>query len=293
MKILFYGHRGFIGKLILEKWELQNNSITLSDTRLNFDNVVKIHEEIRNHDRVFMCVGRTYGVDEDGKLINNIDYLETHLKENLNDNMMMPLLVATICKKYNKHLTYIGTGCIFSNNTNEKTPYIYTEDDKPDYFGSSYSIVKGCLENLFREYDNIAILRIRMPIVDINHPRNFITKILSYPKICNYNNSMTYLPDFISIFIDICVSGKTGIYNCVNKGFISHKEILDYWNNHPKNNNPHKYELITEDELNNMLASKRSNNILSTTKIEELYSIRHIKNCIYEAIDNMLSNYSN
>ena len=35
-----------------------------------------------------------------------------------------------------------------------------------------------------KEYSNILILRIRMPIVaDLSYPRNFVTKILKYEKV--------------------------------------------------------------------------------------------------------------
>ena len=38
--------------------------------------------------------------------------------------------------------------------------------------------------------DTVLNLRIRIPI-DSEHPRNFITKIVNYEKICNCPNSMT------------------------------------------------------------------------------------------------------
>jgi dTDP-4-dehydrorhamnose reductase len=237
-----------------------------------------------------MAIGRTYGKGNDGNLINNIDYLEEHLDENLNDNLAMPLLVAIICNEEQVHLTYIGTGCIFSRNTREDTA-MYTEEDRPDYFGSSYSAAKAVVDNLMKEFHNhVAVLRIRMPITPNLHPRNFITKILNYNKICSYPNSMSYLPELIPTMIDICVNRLIGTFNMTNPGAISHEEILQYYNNHPLNKKKHNYTLIEEDTLNSLLKSKRSNNILDTSILTKKYTVRHIRECVFEAVDKILEN---
>ena len=40
------------------------------------------------------------------------------------------------------------------------------------------------VESLLKEFPNVLILRVRMPIVeDLTYPRNFITKILKYDKV--------------------------------------------------------------------------------------------------------------
>ena len=39
--------------------------------------------------------------------------------------------------------------------------------------------------------DTVLNLRIRMPIVGEDNPRNFITKIAGYDKVCSIANSMT------------------------------------------------------------------------------------------------------
>lgn len=39
------------------------------------------------------------------------------------------------------------------------------------------------MESLLKEYPNVLVLRVRMPIVaDLTYPRNFITKIIKYEK---------------------------------------------------------------------------------------------------------------
>lgn len=288
MLVLFYGGKGWIGQLIINQWRslFPADEIVVSDNKIKPDTLQEIEKEIHRlePDRIICTLGRTYGFDEvSGKFINNIDYLENHLKENINDNLYSPMLLAILCNKLNIHLTYLGTGCIFSEDTRTQRDE-YTEESVPDFFGSGYSIVKGYTDQLIKHFDNVANIRIRMPIVPENNSRNFITKILSYSKICSMPNSMTYLPDMIPIFIDISRKSKTGTYHLTNKGYIDHQEILEIYKlTHPE----HSYELVDENELNGLLKSKRSNNILSTTKLEEEYTVRHIRDCISEALARM------
>lgn len=288
MRVLFYGGKGWIGQLIIKAWSsLYNDEIIVSDVHIDPQHLEVVEQELDKikPDRIVCTLGRTYGFDEaSNTFINNIDYLENHLQTNVNDNLYSPTILALLCQKRNLHLTYLGTGCIFNENTRQ-VRYEYTEDDVPDFFGSAYSIVKGYTDQLMHQFTNVANIRIRMPIVPENNSRNFITKILSYSKICSMPNSMTYLPDMIPIFIDISRNSKTGTYHLTNPGYISHEEILEmYRKSHPE----HAYELVEETELNTILKSKRSNNILSTEKLESEYKARPIRECIEEVINTLI-----
>ena len=294
MKVLFYGHKGWICGMFIKMWEsiYPQDEIIRGEYRLTFENTEYVSQEISKVDRVVCMIGRTYGKGEDGKLINNIDYLEDHLQENLNDNLAMPLLLALLCKNQGVHLSYLGTGCIFSRNTWEDD-YSYTEEDRPDYFGSSYSVMKGATDNLIKQFPDVLNWRIRMPITNDRHSRNFISKILGYKKICNFPNSMTYLPDLLPIMVEMTRRRIVGTFNMVNDGLTSHCEILEHYREYQPE---HKYELITETQLDGLLKSKRSNNELDTNKLKKLlqeekigYTLRHIKECIKDAIKGMIT----
>jgi 3,5-epimerase/4-reductase len=273
MKYLLFGHKGWIGNQILELLKLNSqNEIITSDIRV--DNYNEIEKLVINSkpDRIISVIGRTYGNN-----INSIDYLEQkgNLKININDNLYSPLNLAFISNKYNIHFTYMGTGCIFNGYDKE-----YTEDDEPDFFGSSYSIVKGFTDKIIKNFDNVLNVRIRMPITtNINCNRNFINKIITYKKICSMNNSMTVLPDLLPLLIDMVVKKEIGTINLVNPGYISHNEILELYKEHI--NSDFKWENMTIEEQNQLLLSERSNNILNTSKLQKLYpDVKDIKTSI-------------
>jgi hypothetical protein len=76
-------------------------------------------------------------------------------------------------------------------------------------------------------YDDTALtLRIRMPISSKLDGRNFITKIVTYEKICSISNSMTVLDEMFPVLEDMMRNKKTGKYNMTNPGLISHNEML-------------------------------------------------------------------
>lgn len=106
---------------------------------------------------------------------------------------------------------------------------------------------------MLKAYEGVLVLRLRMPISDDLSPRNFVTKITKYAKVCgkksicmkqdcdetpsthacmrtpqvvNIPNSMSVLTDLLPVSLQMSARGLTGIYNFTNPGAISHNDIL-------------------------------------------------------------------
>ena len=291
MKILIYGSKGWIGSQFISN--LQNNCYIEGKSRVN--NIIELKKEIEDikPTHILCLIGRTHGII-DNKTYSTIDYLEEpgKLTENIRDNLFSPITLAILCQKYNIHLTYLGTGCIFEydNNHLQEEKNGFTIDDLPNFFGSSYSIVKGYTDQLMHLFDNVLNLRIRMPITSQNNPRNFITKITNYEKICSIPNSMTVLPELIPIAIDMMKNNICGTINLTNPGFITHNEILQMYKEIVDPTFTWKNFSIIEQ--NNILSSKRSNNFLDTTRLEELYpNINNIKNAVKLCLERYPSSF--
>ena len=137
-----------------------------------------------------------------------------------------------------------------------------------------------------RDYRNTLNLRIRMPIVGEDNPRNFITKITKYEKICSVPNSMTVLPELLPLIIELMKMHHVGTLNFTNPGVISHNEILEMYRDFVDESFVWKNFNIVEQ--NKILASKRSNNHLDTTKLEKLFP--EVKN-IKDSVKDLLQNY--
>lgn len=312
MRILIFGAKGWIGQQFQAVCASYNIEYKASDIRrITLDAQSELIDELTNYKptHVISFVGRTHGTIGD-RVFSTIDYLEQDDKliENMRDNLAAPLLLAYLCKYAGIHYTYLGTGCIFAYNDGDDANralqydddpasreiercYKFKESDAPNFFGSSYSIVKGFTDRIMQERNCICEcvlnLRIRMPIVARDNPRNFITKITGYDKVCSLPNSMTMLDEFLPYALILMKYRYIGTLNFVNPGVISHNEILGMYRSHV--NPDFKWTNFTAEEQNAILASKRSNNYLDNEKLLSLFpKARHI----YDAVQHCMRTYN-
>lgn len=283
MKVLIYGHKGWIGGQVIEILQKINHDIILGKSRV--ENKEGVEKELleTNPTHVMSFIGRTHGKIGD-KEYTTIDYLEQKgkIKDNVRDNLFSPVVLALLCKKYDIHYTYLGTGCIFNTDTVNDINNKIDENGKPNFFGSSYSVVKGYTDELMHILDSHCLnIRIRMPITGESNPRNFITKITKYKKICSIPNSMTVLPELLPIMIDMSEKKVTGTINLTNPGLISHNEILEMYKEYVDKD--FVWENFTIEEQSEILAAERSNNFLDTTKLEKMYpEVKNIRDSVKE-----------
>jgi len=287
MKVLIYGSKGWIGKQFTALLKLKEVEFCRGFARA--DNIEELKKEILLYypTHIIAFIGRTHGPG-----FNTIDYLEQSgkLVENLRDNLYAQVTLANVCSSLKIHFTCIGTGCIFEYdkdhlmNTNNR----FQEHDTPNFFGSSYSIVKGFTDSIMHQYeDTVLNLRIRLPVATMDNPRNLISKIIRYEKVCSIPNSITVLPSLLPVILKMMKGDVTGTINLTNPGTITHNRILELYKKHV--NPEFTWKTMTIEEQNDLLAARRSNNALDTSTIETLYP--GILNA-EEAVEMVLKNWN-
>jgi 3,5-epimerase/4-reductase len=290
MKILILGYKGWIGSMMCNLLDEQQKPYITTDIRPNNKTEFEQFLIQENPTHIMSFIGRTHGNIRDKKY-TTIDYLEQpgKIKENVRDNLFSPLVVALLAKKYNIHYTYLGTGCIFKFD--EEHPYGieetgFKEEDIPNFFGSSYSIVKGYTDEIMHLLeDTVLNLRIRMPITSKHEPRNFITKITKYEYICSMPNSMTVLYELLPYVIKMAERNIKGTINLTNPGLITHNEILEMYKLYVDPEFTWK-NFSQKDQLK-ILDADRSNNCLNTKKLQELFpEIQHIRDSVKSVFQN-------
>ena len=115
-------------------------------------------------------------------------------------------------------------------------------------------------------YPNALILRLRMPVSDDLHSRNFVTKIAKYEKVVDIPNSNTLLHDLLPASIMMAEHNETGIYNFTNPGAISHNEVLTLFRDIVRPD--FKWSNFTLQEQSKVIKAGRSNCKLDTGKLE-------------------------
>jgi len=292
MKYIVYGHAGWIGQLVLA--ELERQALPYRKGTSRVDQIEEVSHELQSDPdltHVICLIGRTHGTI-DGKTYPTIDYLEQpgKVRENVRDNLFSPMVLAILCQRLQKHLTYMGTGCIFEYDESHpfgKEENGFTEADYPNFFGSSYSIVKGFTDQLMHLFpDTVLNVRIRMPITADDSSRNFIRKITTYAKICSVPNSMTVLPELIPLLIDMTRHHRVGTINLCNPGLISHNEILQMYQEVVDSS--FQWENFSIEEQREILSAGRSNNFLDTHLLQEWYpSVSNIHDAVRHVLHQM------
>lgn len=294
MKVLIYGSNGWIGNQVCEI--LKQMDINFIKGQIRAEDIGGLEKEIQevNPTHVMSFIGRTHGKIGDCEY-TTIDYLEQDgkIKENVRDNLYSPMVLAILSNKYNFHYTYLGTGCIFEYDSDHQFGEEvngFDINDVPNFFGSSYSVVKGYTDRLLHLFPNVLNIRIRMPITADFNSRNFISKITTYKKICSVPNSMTVLPELLPLMIDMGLNKKqTGTINLTNPGLITHNEILQMYREIV--NPDFVWENFTIEEQAEILAAGRSNNYLDTSKLEYLYpNVLNIKDSVKKCLEKMKEN---
>jgi nucleoside-diphosphate-sugar epimerase len=283
MKILIYGSAGWIGSQFIAM--LQDENVVIGEARM--DDIERVKIEIEDHEptHVVSFIGRTHGKIDD-RVFNTIDYLEQpdKLVENVRDNLFAPIAMAKLASEYGFHYTYLGTGCIFEYD--EDHPFGredtgFDETDLPNFFGSSYSVVKGYTDRLMHMFNaDVLNVRIRMPITGDMNSRNFITKIVNYDRICSVPNSMTVLPELLPVLLKMMMEEQTGTVNLCNPGLITHNEILEMYRDTVDPD--FTWKNFTVDEQRAILAAGRSNNCLDTTIMEIDYGVKSIRDSVQD-----------
>lgn len=265
MKVLIFGAKGWIGGMF-HQFLLAESGMEVCHTSMRADSpeVPQLLKALYPTHVVCM-VGRTSGPG-----CASIDYLQSidRLDDNVNDNLFAPMNLAFCCQLQGIHLSYLGTGCIFEYDTShpigcDRTGY--REEDIPNFKGSAYSIVKGYTDRLMHHMSSTVLnLRIRMPITEnLSSPRNFLTKIINYEKICSMPNSMSVLPTLFPCVLEMMRRGVTGTVNLCNPGLITHNEILEMYRD--MIDPDFTWKNFSLEEQSQILKAGRSNNCLDTS----------------------------
>lgn len=196
--------------------------------------------------------------------------------ETICGNVIFPKMVTEACAQQVIPLIHISTGCLFDEAKE------YNEEDTPtrgwEGYCGTYVGSKLLAERLVRYYHKTYVLRIRLPFDEIDHPRNYLRKLTTFPTVFDHVNSLTHRGDFAKAALDLFqIGAQYGIYHCVNPGTVSARTVLN--------------ELMARNIIDRMPKIEKgavtNGAILSTKKLTDAgVKIRPIFDAMREALDN-------
>ena len=245
----------------------------------------------------------------------NVDACETAREETLLGNAILPQTIACVCESLDIPWFHVSSGCIYDGAwlardgerrivrdlngqqvqdglaVGPEALHGFTEEDEPNFSFSSppcsfYSGSKALAERALASFGNAYIGRLRIPFDHLDNARNFLSKLLRYPKVYNNVNSISHRGDFVKAALDLLLNGApAGIYNMTNPGFVSTRDVVSRLQ--PRLAPDREFEFWANDETFYRVAAvaPRSNCILDTAKLNAAgISMRPVDEAIDDAI---------
>ncbi len=264
-KVLIFG-KGFIGDRLANALSADVSSKKICGFADADEELLKFKPNI-----IINCIGHTG--------LKNVDGCELDKDKTLYSNTFVPIILAEAALRRGVKFVHISSGCIYNFDYKKDKPV--TEDEIPDFFGLFYSRSKiyaeRALDVLCKEYGAL-IARIRIPLDNRPHPRNILTKLLSFDKVIDVPNSVTYLPDMVDALKHLIKVDARGIYNVVNEGGLRYPDLL---NTYKKYVPDYKFKVIEYKKFDYV----RTNLIMSVKKLKKSgYNIRPIRKVLDECV---------
>ena len=211
--IILLGGNGYIGSEFRRQLDGRNcEFFHAPHSKYSIEAVLDSHTP----DFVINCAGYT------GK--PNVDACETQQDECYKLNVEFPLRVRHLCEMRNIPWLHVSSGCIYKggkfNGTvaHDMRAYYQTpmdaqglvegfsEEDEPNFSFkhppcSFYSGTKAVGEEILAPGKGW-IVRLRIPFEENNDPRNYLTKLINYPKYYDNINSLSNKKEFVSSCLD-------------------------------------------------------------------------------------------
>lgn len=172
-------------------------------------------------DRVINCAGFT------GK--PNVDACETQKAACLLGNAVLPGLIREACEDLEIPWGHVSSGCIYTGRRPGGAGF--REDDPPNFsfrqnYCSYYSGTKALGEEMLAGALQCYVWRLRIPFDESTSPRNYLQKLLTYPRLLEAENSLSQLDEFVAACVD-CFRLRVpyGVYNLTNPGSVWTRDV--------------------------------------------------------------------
>jgi dTDP-4-dehydrorhamnose reductase len=286
--IILLGGSGYVGNAY--RAHFKRNEIpfhSLSRSQVDYSSLEALTAALRALQPEFLINAAGYT----GK--PNVDACEIHKTECLAGNAVLPGIIAQACEAAGVPWGHVSSGCIYTGCRPDGSGF--TEEDAPNFSFrqdncSFYSGSKALGEEVLAGYSNIYIWRVRIPFDQFEHPRNYLTKLMCYPRLLNATNSISELQEFVGASLH-CWEKRVpfGIYNVTNPGAVTTREVVDIIKKSGVCDREFDF-FSSEDEFMRIAAkTQRSNCVMNSNK---LLSIGIPLTEVHEAIERDLDNWT-
>ena len=202
----------------------------------------------------------------------NVDACENDKAECLFGNAVLPGRVRAACERAGVPWGHVSSGCIYSGERPGGGGF--REDDAPNFsfrtnHCSFYSGTKALGEEVLADAQNCFVWRLRIPFNEADSPRNYLTKVMTYPRLLEAANSLSQLDDFVRATYE-CWQKRVpfGTYNVTNPGRVTTHEVVDLIRQSGVSDKEFRFFESEEEFMRLAAKTPRSNCVLDTAKLQ-------------------------
>lgn len=286
--ILLLGSSGYIGQAFQGALESRGGDVvTPSHGELDASNEGALRKLVRE-------LKPRYAVNAIGFTGRpNIDGTEREKLRCLRANTLVPGVLAKVFAEEGVRWGHVSSGCIYDGCRSDGLPF--TEEDPPNFAFTDaragwYARTKAMAETLLVGQPDCLVWRMRIPFDEIDHPRNYLTKLMTYERLLDVRGSISQLQEFARAALESLEIGLSGgTYNLTNPGTISTSEIVESIRRRGLHSGEFRFFRDEQEFLDAAPGRvKRATCSLSTAKIEAA-GIRLTE--VHEAVDRALASW--
>lgn len=201
----------------------------------------------------------------------NVDACESRKAECLDGNAVLPGRIREACERAGIPWGHVSSGCIYRGRRADGGGF--GEDDAPNFCFrggpcSFYSGSKALGEEVLGGA-GCYVWRLRIPFDHHDHPRNYLSKLMAYPRLLEAENSISHLGDFVAACL-ACHERQLpfGTYHLTNPGAVTTREVVDLVRRRLAPERGFEFFADEEEFMRLAAATPRSNCVLDTSKAE-------------------------
>lgn len=201
----------------------------------------------------------------------NVDVCEERKADCLLGNAVLPALIREACAEFSISWGHVSSGCIFEGTRSDGLGF--RETDAPNFCFrtnncSFYSGCKAIGEECLSGAEQVYIWRLRIPFNSVDSPRNYLSKIMRYPRLLDATNSLSHLDEFVeACWLTWQKRAPFGIYNVTNPGSVTTREVVDIVKRVLKPQRDFQFFHDEQDFMRSGVRAPRSNCVLDASKI--------------------------
>jgi UDP-glucose 4,6-dehydratase len=289
---ILLGAAGYIGKAFANELQRRDQPFTaLARKAIDYTRFDVFFDYVRKVKPSFIINAAGYMGKPD------VDACESARADAVQGNTLFPQTVARVCFMTNTPWAHVSSGSIYSGakvvengsrhierdlgqlhlrqlfaNHPERF-FGFTEMDEPNFSFRNppcnfYSGTKAMAEEVLRPFERTYIWRMRLPFDEVDHPRNFLTRIQHYDRVHLGINSLSHLGDCVRACLDLKeMQAPFGIYNVVNPGAVANSQIVDMIRRILSPSRPFYFWRDEEDFYQAGVKAPRSSCILDASKV--------------------------